>query len=131
MALTSFGRLLKSMLWTVGCLTSLRGLKALSQKIYDDPAGKFLLCSADFSDVCVVVYLAKGWQCFRCRGPAESALANLMVEDFVTVIGRYRQDDTNNMENTGVDEKFAFDAIVIEIGGNASQVKGTSCQHTR
>jgi len=52
------------------------------------------------------------------------SFGKLMIDDFVTVIGRYRQDDANNMENTGVDEKFAFDAIVIEIGGNADQVKG-------
>ena len=106
-----------------GLPDKLARLEGVVAEIYDDPAGKFLLCSADFSDVCVVVYLAIGGSVFDADGLPVS-IGQLMVDDFVTVIGRYRQDDANNMENTGVDEKFAFDAIVIEIGGNADQVKG-------
>ena len=106
-----------------GLPDKLARLEGVVAEIYDDPAGKFLLCSADFSDVCVVVYLANGGSVYDAEGLPVS-IGNLMVDDFVTAIGRYRQDDTNNMENTGVDEKFAFDAIVIEIGGNSSQLKG-------
>jgi len=106
-----------------GLPDKLARLEGVVAEIYDDPAGKFLLCSADFSDVCVVVYLAKGGSVFDAEG-LPVGIGKLMVDDFVTVIGRYRQDDVSNMENTGVDEKFAFDAIVIEIGGNADQVKG-------
>jgi len=106
-----------------GLPDKLARLEGVVAEIYDDPAGKFLLCSADFSDVCVVVYLANGGSVFDAEGLPVS-IDELKVDNFVTVIGRYRQDDANNMENTGVDEKFAFDAIVIEIGGNADQVKG-------
>ena len=106
-----------------GLPDKLARLEGVVAEIYDDPAGKFLLCSADFSDVCIVVYLAKDGSVFDAEGLPVS-FGKLMIDDFVTVIGRYRQDDANNTQNTGVDEKFAFDAIVIEIGGNASQVKG-------
>lgn len=106
-----------------GLPDKLARLEGVVAEIYDDPAGKFLLCSADFSDVCVVVYLAKDGSVYDAEGLPVS-FGKLVVDDFVTAIGRYRQDDANNAENTGVDEKFAFDAIVIEIGGNASQVKG-------
>jgi len=106
-----------------GLPDKLARLEGVVAEIYDDPAGKFLLCSADFSDVCVVVYLAKDGSVFDSEGLPVS-FGKLRIDAFVTVIGRYRQDDANNMENTGVDEKFAFDAIVIEIGGNADQVKG-------
>jgi len=106
-----------------GLPDKLARLEGVVAEIYDDPAGKFLLCSADFSDVCVVVYLANAGSVFDAEG-LPASISELRVDDFVTVIGRYRQDDANNVENTGVDEKFAFDAIVIEIGGNASQVKG-------
>ncbi|RLA31320.1 MAG: hypothetical protein DRR11_11170 [Gammaproteobacteria bacterium] len=106
-----------------GLPDKLARLEGVVAAIYDDPAGKFLLCSADFSDVCVVVYLAKDGSVFDAEGLPVS-FGKLMIDDFVTVIGRYRQDDANNTENTGVDEKFAFEAIVIEIGGNADQVKG-------
>jgi len=106
-----------------GLPDKLARLEGVVAEIYDDPAGKFLLCSADFSDVCVVVYLAKDGSVFDAEGLPVS-FGKLMIDDFVTVIGRYRQDDANNTENTGVDEKFTFDAIVIEIGGNADQAKG-------
>jgi len=106
-----------------GLPDKLARLEGVVAEIYDDPAGKFLLCSADFSDVCVVVYLANGGSVYDSEGLPVS-IDKLMVDDFVTAIGRYRQNDTNNLENSGVDEKFAFDAIVIEIGGNSSQLKG-------
>lgn len=106
-----------------GLPDKLARLEGVVAEVYDDPAGRFLLCSADFSDVCIVVYLTKGGSVYDAEGLPIS-IGKLMVDDFVTAIGRYRQGDANNMENTGVDETFAFDAIVIEIGGNASQVKG-------
>lgn len=106
-----------------GLPDKLARLEGVVSEIYDDPAGKFLLCSADYSDVCMVVYLATGGSVYDAEGLPVS-FDELMVDDFVTAIGRYQQNDANNVENTGVDEKFAFDAIVIEIGGNASQVKG-------
>lgn len=106
-----------------GLPDKLARLEGMVTEIYDDPAGKFLLCAADFPDVCVVVYLATDGSVFDAEGmPVD--FADLQVNDFVVAIGRYLQDDTNNTQNTGVDEKFAFEAIVIEIGGNASQVKG-------
>jgi hypothetical protein len=79
-----------------GLPDKLARLEGVVAEIYDDPAGKFLLCSADFSDVCVVVYLAEGGSVFDADGLPVS-IDELMVDDFVTVIGRYRQDDANNM----------------------------------
>jgi hypothetical protein len=106
-----------------GLPDKLARLEGVVAEIYEDTAGKFLLCAADFSDVCVVVYLANDGSVYDAEGLPVS-FGELNVDDFVTVIGRYQQDAANNVENTGVDEKFAFDAIVIEIGGNASQLKG-------
>ncbi len=107
-----------------GLPDKLARFEGMVTEIYDDPAGKFLLCAADFTDVCVVVYLANDGSVFDAEGMPVS-FADLQVNDFVVAIGRYLQDDTNNTQNSGVDEKFAFEAIVIEIGGTASQVKGS------
>lgn len=107
-----------------GLPDKLARLEGMVAEIYDDPTDKFLLCAADFPNVCLVVYRATDGSVFDAEGMPVN-FEDLQVNDFVVAIGRYLQDDINNTQNSGVDEKFAFEAIVIEIGGTASQVKGS------
>jgi len=150
-------------------------LEGIVAEIFDAVAGRFLLCHADDTESCVVVNLAEGGSVFDADGlPTE--IDQLMVEDPVVAIGRFRHEDDDDgdsdsdpdsdsdsdsdMDSDGdsdgdsdsdpdsdsdsdsdtgngedgdsdsdsdvgrVDMDLELDAIVIEIGGNATQTKG-------
>ena len=100
-------------------LTRLEGVVA---EIADDPAGRFLLCDADIAENCIIVNLAEGGSVFDAEGLPVS-IGELMVGDTVVAIGRFRHvesDTASDEDRAGIE----LDAIVIEIGGTATQVQG-------
>lgn len=81
-------------------------------EIYTDPAGSFLLCDIDTPDSCVKVATDSTSSIFGDDGLAAD-FSTLAVGNMVVVIGRYQ-----------VDPDIVLNALVLEIGGNAEQVKG-------
>jgi hypothetical protein len=81
-------------------------------EIYSDPAGSFLLCDIDTPDSCVKVATDSTSSIFGEDGLATD-FSTLAVGNMVVVIGRYQ-----------VDPDIVLNALVLEIGGNAEQVKG-------
>ena len=102
-------------------------LEGIVAEIFDDLAGRFLLCHADDAESCVIVNLAEGGSVFDAAG-LPTAIDQLVVDDPVVAIGRFRhEDDDDGDSDSGVgrvDMDLELDAIVIEIGGNATQTKG-------
>jgi hypothetical protein len=100
-------------------------LEGIVTEIFDDPAGRFLLCHAEDSDSCIIVVLAKGGSVFDAEG-LPGSIGKLMIDDSVVAIGAFRQEDDGDSGSdaspAGID--LELDAIVIEIGGNAGQFKG-------
>ena len=96
-----------------GLPAKLARLEGTVAEIFDDPAGRFRLCHAEDAESCVIVNLAEGGNVFGPDGQPVD-FDTLAVNDSVVVIGTFRF----------VDMDVELDAIVIEIGGNASQVKG-------
>jgi Domain of unknown function (DUF4382) len=81
-------------------------------EIYSDPAGGFKLCDIETPDSCVDVATDMDTSVFDDMGLGTD-FANLMVGDTVTVIGQY-----------SLDGGIVLHAVVLEIGGNAEQVRG-------
>jgi hypothetical protein len=77
-----------------------------------DPAGSFALCAAVGGDNCVDVTTGIDTSFFDIDG-LPTDFTGVALESPVVVIGRYQ-----------VDPDLVFEAIVVEIGGTASQVKG-------
>jgi Domain of unknown function (DUF4382) len=124
-------------------------LEGVVSEIFDDAAGRFLLCHADQIDSCVIVNLSKGGSVFDPEGLPVS-IGKLMVGDPVIAIGAFRHEndddgdsdsdadsdsdsDTGNgsdddsdsdSDADGVKTDVELDAVVIEIGGTATQTKG-------
>jgi hypothetical protein len=77
-----------------------------------DPAGSFTLCDIETPESCVDVATGDGTSIFNDMGmPADFTL--LEVGSLATVIGRYE-----------VTTDVVLNALVIEVGGNAEQIKG-------
>ncbi|MBT8092762.1 MAG: DUF4382 domain-containing protein [Gammaproteobacteria bacterium] len=77
-----------------------------------DPGGSFTLCDIETPDSCIDVATGDGTSIFDDTGvPADFTL--LTIDSLVTVIGRYE-----------VTEDVILNALVVEVGGNAEQVKG-------
>lgn len=87
-------------------------LEGTVRAINDDPAGSFVLCDIETPDSCVDVVTNMDTSIFDSDGAATDFGA-LMVDDPVVVIGNYTTDDD-----------IVLNAVVVEIGGNAEQVKG-------
>ena len=98
-----------------GLQDKLARVEGFVAEIYDDPAGSFRLCHAIEVDNCIDVHTDEGTSVFDIDG-LPTDINSLMVDDPVVVIGRYNWDD-----NTG---DIWLDAIVVEIGGTAVQIKG-------
>ena len=142
-------------------------------EIFDDPAGRFLLCDFEIKEDCIIVNIAEGGSIFDAEGLPVS-FGEMVVGDPVVAIGALRHEDDDDgdsdsdvdsdsdsdsdMDTDGdsdgesdsdadsdsdsdsdtgndsdsdsdsdegrVDVDVELDAIVVEIGGNASQVKG-------
>jgi hypothetical protein len=100
-----------------GLQDKLARVEGFAAEIYDDPAGSFLLCHAIEVDNCITVHTGMDTSVFDMDG-LPTDIASLMVDDPVVVIGRYNWDE-------GSSSDIWLDAIVVEIGGNAVQVKGS------
>ncbi|MDX1506919.1 MAG: hypothetical protein R3358_01485, partial [Woeseiaceae bacterium] len=82
-------------------------------QIFDDPAGSFELCDIDSPDHCIPVNTDANTSLFDDEGLGTD-FASLMVGDMVVAIGQYE-----------TDPGIALNALVVEIGGNAEQIKGS------
>ena len=98
-----------------GLQDKLARVEGFVDEIYEDPAGSFRLCHAIEVDNCIDVHTGDGTSVFDMDG-LPTDMSALMVEDPVVVIGRYNWDDGSG--------DIWLDAIIVEIGGNAVQVKG-------
>jgi len=78
----------------------------------DDAAGSFTLCDIDSPDYCVDVDTSSSTGIFDDQG-LDTGFSTLDDGNMVVVIGRYE-----------TEPDIIFNAIVLEIGGNAEQVKG-------
>jgi hypothetical protein len=88
-------------------------LARVEGSVGNTPAGgSFLLCDTDSPDSCVTVMTDGMSSIFNSEGLA-SNFDSLAFEDLVVVIGRY-----------ATDSDIVLNALVLEIGGNAEQVKG-------
>jgi hypothetical protein len=76
------------------------------------PSGSFLLCDIETPDHCIDVRTGTETSIFDDQG-APTGFDTLMVDDIVVVIGRY---DVNG--------SILLNALILEIGGNAEQLKG-------
>lgn len=81
-------------------------------EIYTDPAGGFRLCDIETPDSCVDVATNMDTSIFDDAGLGTD-FASLMAGDTVTVIGQY-----------SIDGGIVLNALVLEIGGNAEQIRG-------
>ena len=77
-----------------------------------DSSGRFTLCDIDSPDHCVMVATDGDTGIFDNVG-LDTAFGTLVVGDMVVAIGSYI-----------TDPEIALNAVVLEIGGNAEQVKG-------
>jgi hypothetical protein len=88
-------------------------LARVEGSVGNTPAGgSFLLCDTDSPDSCVTVMTDGMSSIFNNEGLA-SNFDSLAFEDLVVVIGRY-----------ATDPDIVLNALILEIGGNAEQVKG-------
>jgi len=97
-----------------GLQDKLARIEGFAAELYDDPAGSFRLCHAIEVDNCIDIRTGDA-SVFDMDG-LPTDMSALMVDDPVVVIGRYGWDDSTS--------DIWLDAIVVEIGGNAVQVKG-------
>ena len=95
-----------------GMQDKLARVEGVAAEIFMDPAGSFLLCDIEVPDNCIDVTTGSDTSIFDDMG-LPTDFTTLMVNDLVVVIGRY------NVENGVV-----LEALVLEIGGNAEQIKG-------
>ena len=77
-----------------------------------NPAGTFVLCDVESPDSCIDVSTGGNTSVFDIDG-ADTGFGTLMNGDAVVVIGSY-----------AVNGSILLNAVVLEIGGNAEQVKG-------
>jgi hypothetical protein len=102
-------------------------LEGIVAELLDDLSGKFLLCHADDAESCIIVNLAEGGSVFDAAG-LPTGIETLMVNDPVVAIGALRHEDDedgdSDSDSDSVDMDLELDAIVVEIGGNATQTKG-------
>jgi len=77
-----------------------------------DPAGTFVLCDVETPDSCIDVSTGGNTSVFDVDG-LDTGFGTLMNGDAVVVIGSY-----------AVNGSILLNAVVLEIGGNAEQVKG-------
>jgi hypothetical protein len=87
-------------------------VEGIVKEIFTDPAGSFLLCDIETPDSCIDVTTDMNSSIFDDMG-LPTDFTTLMVNDPVVVIGTYN-----------VDSSVVLEAEVVEIGGNAEQVKG-------
>lgn len=87
-------------------------LEGSVDEILSDPAGSFVLCDIDSPEHCVTVATNGDTGIFDDQG-LDTGFSTLGGGDMVVAIGTYETDPA-----------IVFNAAVLEIGGNAEQVKG-------
>lgn len=87
-------------------------VEGIVSEIPATPSGSFLLCDIETPDSCIDVRTGTATSIFDDQG-TPTGFDTLMVDDPVVVIGRY-----------DVSGSILLNALVLEIGGNAEQVKG-------
>ncbi len=95
-----------------GLFHKLARVEGTVESIPTDPAGGFVLCDIDSPESCVTVQTGAMTSVFDDAGLA-TGFDSLAPNDMVVVIGRY-----------ATDPEIVLNAIVLEIGANAEQVKG-------
>jgi len=95
-----------------GLPDKLARVEGIVSEIYADPAGSYKLCDIETPSSCIDVLTGAGASIFDDQGLATD-FSTLTVNAHVVVIGRYV-----------VDTNIALDSVVLEIGGNAEQIKG-------
>ena len=96
-----------------GLPNKLARIEGIVSSIPADPAGNLRICDVDVADNCVDILTDSDTSLFDDMGLATD-FGSLAANDQVVVIGRYVVDGTD----------IALGAIIVEIGGNAEQVKG-------
>lgn len=96
-----------------GVRAKLARVEGFVQEIFDAPAGGFSLCDIDSPDFCVDVSTGMNTSIFGADGLGAD-FSSLAVDAMVVVIGEY-----------STDPSIVLNALVLEIGGNAVQVKGS------
>ena len=109
----NFRPVVKVKIFDGGLPHKLARLEGSVSQIFDDPAGSFELCDIDSPDHCIPVNTGMETSLFDSEGLGTD-FASLMVGDMVVVIGQYQ-----------TDPDIELDAVVVEIGGNAEQIKGS------
>lgn len=77
-----------------------------------EPAGSFTICDIETPESCIDVVTGDGTSIFNDTGMQDD-FTLLAIDSLVTVIGRYE-----------VTEDVILNALLVEVGGNAEQVKG-------
>lgn len=95
-----------------GLPDKLARVQGIVSDIPADPAGSFSLCDVDMPNHCINVITGDATSIFDIEGLAAD-FTSLMVNDPAVIIGRYI-----------IQPDIALDALVLEIGGNAEQVRG-------
>ena len=87
-------------------------LEGSVKEVLADPAGSFVLCDIDSPEHCVTVATNGDTGIFDDQG-LDTGFSTLATGNMVVVIGNYETDPS-----------IVLNAVVLEIGGNAEQVKG-------
>ncbi|MDX1508703.1 MAG: DUF4382 domain-containing protein, partial [Woeseiaceae bacterium] len=109
----NFRPVVKVRIFDGGLPHKLARLEGSVSQIFDDPAGSFELCDIDSPDHCIPVNTDANTSLFDDEGLGTD-FASLMEGDMVVAIGQYE-----------TDPGIALNALVVEIGGNAEQIKGS------
>lgn len=109
----NFRPVVKVRIFDGGMQHKLARLEGSVNEIFADPAGSFELCDIDSPDHCISVATDANTSLFDDEGLGTD-FASLMVGDMVVAIGQYE-----------TDPEIILNAVVVEIGGNAEQIKGS------
>ena len=114
-----------------GMPNKLARVEGFVSEIPMEPAGSFVLCDFEAPESCIAVNTNDGTSIFDEEGaPAEFGFDAIMLEQQVVVIGMYQHEDDDDGDSDSdsdsgrVDNDIELRAIVVEIGGNAEQLKG-------
>lgn len=102
---------------------NLARVEGLVDSISDDDSGRFTLCAIDNADNCLDVDTGEGTSLFGPDGMPTTFEAMEIGQNAV-VIGRYVNEATEDDADDELDIDVELAAIVVELGGNSSQLFG-------
>jgi hypothetical protein len=97
----------------VNIMHKLARLEGSVKEVLSDPAGSFVLCDIDSPEHCVTVATNGDTGIFDDQG-LDTGFSTLASGQMVVAIGNYETEPS-----------IVLNAVVLEIGGNAEQVKGS------